>query len=698
MKKVFTITIVFLLFAQAVILHAQTAEVRDTLDTSIVTGEKTGAREAGTRIVKAADFRRMVSATGDADIVKYIQTLPGVSTGGEGSSAYYVRGGNIGSNLITLDGAPIYGNSHLLGFTSVYPSEIISDAVFQVGGFTSEEGNLTSSHIKLSSADGDFAHTHVQSYVSNFILGASASMPIVKEKLSLNASLRVSPIAWEMRAIKPLTSALDSIGKPRAVVYDAFCKLKWNIDRKNSLSLTAFNSMDNYNYGYGVTSEEYIQWMNLFATIRYDYISDNHWKLHASGAYNRFSNAQGMVKKLGDTDNNLAIQSYIQETYASVQANYDADILHIQTGLKVRNAVFNPATSLRISGGSLFLQKESPATDHITNCFTTTAHAQAELKKEGKYDFRAAGRFNYSTTNRKEVSRKSTNFFPEASLLARVNIYRGVGVEATADWTRQLYHTLEGIPLGWSLDLIVPSDEKFGPESATQYYAGVFGEIAKHKLSAGYYTKTMDGLVFFMDATSLFSSAAAGWRDEIDVGAGTSHGYEILYEKSGDVFSGRIAYTHSKTDRTFPNVNKGVTFPAKFDRRHILNASVEYNLGGNADREWSVNAFFTYQSGHFETVPSGRYGGELLRDDETIEIKYYTNVNNFQMPAYIRADLGCTLRYNKRGKCPQTLNFGVYNLLNRHNPFKLTYDANDRTWKKISIFPIMPSIKWTIEL
>ena len=46
----------------------------------------------------------MVEAMGEADIIKYVQTLPGVSTGAEGSSAIYVRGGNIGSNLTTLDG------------------------------------------------------------------------------------------------------------------------------------------------------------------------------------------------------------------------------------------------------------------------------------------------------------------------------------------------------------------------------------------------------------------------------------------------------------------------------------------------------------------------------------------------------------------------------------------------------------------
>ena len=43
---------------------AQTNEVKDTLRGSVVIGEKSGAREAGTRIIKVKDFKNMVSATG----------------------------------------------------------------------------------------------------------------------------------------------------------------------------------------------------------------------------------------------------------------------------------------------------------------------------------------------------------------------------------------------------------------------------------------------------------------------------------------------------------------------------------------------------------------------------------------------------------------------------------------------------------
>lgn len=686
-----------LLCAFGVVAIGQPKEVKDTLRGSVVIGQKSGPREAGTRIVKVDDFRNMVAATGDADVIKYIQTLPGVSTGGEGSSAFYVRGGNLGGNLLTLDGVPLYGSSHLLGFTSVYSPDIVSEAVFQVGGFTSEEGNLTASHVKLSSLDGSFEGLHGKLSVSNFLMGGSVSLPIIKGRLSFSGSVRISPIGWELEALKSLSSALDSIGRPKALVYDAFGKLNWKINERHSLSLSAFSSVDAYSYDYGANSKEHIEWGNLIGNLLYDGCLNDSWKVRAGVSYNQFSNAQGMAKKLGSTDNDLAVLGSLREFTASAQANLDKEVFHYQGGFKIRSAHFDPGTSQRISGGSLLISSNSPAASHRTDCLTGMLHSQIELKKEDRFDFRVSGRLNYCRTNRKDVLEKSGSFDPEASLLARVNVTRWLGIEATADWTVQYYHTLEGIPLGWSLDLIVPSDNQFGPEKASQYYAGLFISAGKHRMSLGCYTKNMRGLVYFTDATALFSSAAAGWREKIDIGDGSSKGMEFLYEKVGEKLRYRLAYTYSKTDRTFSGVNNGVPFPAKFNRPHILNVSAEYSIAKSRSREIALNALFTYQSGHWETVAAGRYNGFLIKEPDRVSLKYMTTVNNFEMPAYIRADLGCRLSLNLDKRVHHYLNLGIYNLFNRHNPFNLTYDTGERTWKQVSLFPIMPSLNWTME-
>jgi len=49
---------------------------------------------------------KLPSFLGEADVIKSIQTLPGVSTVGEGASGFNVRGGSVGQSLVLLDEAP----------------------------------------------------------------------------------------------------------------------------------------------------------------------------------------------------------------------------------------------------------------------------------------------------------------------------------------------------------------------------------------------------------------------------------------------------------------------------------------------------------------------------------------------------------------------------------------------------------------
>lgn len=675
--------------------HAQQEKI-DTLHAASISADKKVVR-TGERIVRPAEFLGITSAVGAGDVIKFIQTLPGISTGAEGSSAIYVRGGNIGSNLITLDGVPVYGSSHLLGFTSAYSPDIVSETLFQVGGFTSEEGNLTASHISVTSKDGDFNKFSGKVSVSNFLQGGSISTPLIKDKLSFIGSLRISPIGAELSAVKRMTEALDSVSGIKATSYDAYGKLKWKINRRQNLSFSVFNSLDSYGYRYGADSDERMRWGNLITTLGHEFSPDGNLFLRSSLSYNSFTNYQAMRKTMGGEDNSLGMRSSLDElTLLSTASKTSGSGISLQGGIKARLARFNPGSSSAYTDA--LMKPVCPASESdIVRTLLVTVHGQVEKGKESLYLIRAAGRLNmFRSWRLQDHSSDKTYLTPEASLLGRVNLSKWMGVEATADWTAQHYHTLEGIPIGWSLDMTVPSDIKLAPERALQGYAGLFMTKGNHRLTLGGYYKTMSGLIYFADATQIFSSAAAGWRHGIKTGKGLSRGIETLYEYDSERLRGRLAYTLSKTDRTFEEVNNGVTFPAKFDRRHILNITAEYVISKQERREFGVNTFFTYQSGHWATVPEGQYSGSLIHGSHEITIDYFTTIHNRQMPAFIRWDIGAFLRYGIGTRHPGTLNVGIYNVLNRHNAYSITYDTNERTWKQMSLFPIMPSLSWTM--
>ena len=139
----------------------------------------------------------------------------------------------------------------------------------------------------------------------------------------------------------------------------------------------------------------------------------------------------------------------------------------------------------------------------------------------------------------------------------------------------------------------------------------------------------------------------------------------------------------------------GETFPAKFDRRHILNVTTSYTIADNSRRSIALTGLYTYQSGHWETVASGEILAMTLTGEEVV-LDTFTGINNYEMPPYIRLDLGCNFTF--KGKHIQALNLGVYNVLNRHNPFSVIYDDRSREWRQVSLIPIMPSFSYRIQL
>ena len=86
---------------------------------------------------------------GEADVIKAILLLPGVTSAGEGASGFNVRGGAADQNLILLDEAIIFNSSHLFGFFSVFNPDAIKDLNLYKGGIPARYGGRVSSVLDI---------------------------------------------------------------------------------------------------------------------------------------------------------------------------------------------------------------------------------------------------------------------------------------------------------------------------------------------------------------------------------------------------------------------------------------------------------------------------------------------------------------------------------------------------------------------
>ena len=105
--------------------------------------------------IPVAQVKLIPALLGEVDVLKALQLLPGVQSGGEGSSGLYVRGGGPDQNLILLDGVPVYNVSHLFGFFSVFNADAIKNIQLTKGGFPARYGGRLSSVLEINMKAGN---------------------------------------------------------------------------------------------------------------------------------------------------------------------------------------------------------------------------------------------------------------------------------------------------------------------------------------------------------------------------------------------------------------------------------------------------------------------------------------------------------------------------------------------------------------
>ena len=668
-------------------LSAQNAVWNERIDSSVVEARRLRPEMTAIRI-NTADLNRTASPMGEADPIKFIQTLPGVSTGMEGASAYYVRGGNEGNNLTTLDGIPIYGTGHLLGLTTAYPSEIVSRNEFYAGGFPSEAGGFTSSVLQLTTADGDFQKGRGSVYINNFLTGAQLSRPLKEGKSSLLASVRVSPLGLEYNLLRPhLDAGLSLPDQINAWAGDAFAKITWKTRSRERVYLSLFGSYDHYGYKPDQYAYRALGWSNLIANLTWIKETASGWEWESRLSHNGFSAFQDQTEGMRKSITRMSLQSALMEEGLQAKASRQ-----LSAGLNVQ------------AGADAFLSFFRPGVTKVYQDRKRTATAGHSLMTGRGSLYGEIGYNNgpFHTT----AGLRATVFFsdgyntckPAADLLVSYELAPSLTLKATYDHTVQFFHSLEGIPTGWSMEMLIPSTGQNRPETSDQAWAGLEYDQGPFSFSVGGFYKYMKDLVFYADASSFFNSGWREWQSNLESGTGHSYGLEFLSRVETKRISGQVSYTLSMTDRVFESLNFGRPIPFQFDRRHMLNLTGEVIFAKGEKASHSLTAGLSFMNGHWETVKSGSYpiyslGSEDKR--ETSEADYISHPNNFQLPAYFRMDAGYHLTVQGK-KNRHELSLGVYNLTNRHNAYSLSWDSTEGRWKKLSIFPILPNFTYRL--
>ena len=216
-----------------------------------------------------------------------------------------------------------------------------------------------------------------------------------------------------------------------------------------------------------------------------------------------------------------------------------------------------------------------------------------------------------------------------------------------------------------------------------------------YETSIEIYYKDMKNQTEYKEGYSPFNEAAKALEKQYTQGEGYSYGVELFVNKTYGKLTGWVGYTLSWTRRTFPELNNGMEFPAKHDRRHDISIMLSYDILP----QLSASFVWVYATGNTMTIPVGVYfiGWNMVTQ--------HSDQNAFRVPPYHRMDISINWIVKRTERFENSLNFSIYNVYNRRNPFFITIGSRfsqdkleiTNTGYQMSLFPIIPSVTWNFK-
>lgn len=631
---------------------------------------------------------------GEKDVIKTLQLLPGVQSGGEGGSGMYVRGGGPDQNLILLDGVPIYNASHLFGFFSIFTPEAINNVTLTKGGFPARYGGRLSSVLDIRMKDGNMKKIHGN--ISTGLIATKLMLegPLIKDKASFVVSGRRTYIDLLARPF------MNSESKFGYYFYDLTGKLNYKFSDKDRIFVSGYFGQDK---AYGETRktnlrEDFgLKWGNVITAFRWNHIVNNKLFSNTTLTYSRYRFLVGVdSEERGNSQQKSKIEylSNIYDWAGKVEFDYLPNPNHyIKFGGGNTYHTFTPGVNtFQVSGTKTALDTTFGATRVYAH--EPYLFAEDDLKIGTRVKLNLG--LHFSAFSQKNDWYTSL----QPRIAGKYMINESLSAKAAVSNMTQYLHLLTNSTVGLPTDLWVPATKKIKPQHSWQYAAGLAYTFKdKFEVTLEGYYKTMENLIEYKEGASFFSSNEK-WEEKVESGKGDSYGVELFVQRKVGKTSGWIGYTLSWTNRKFENLNLGKTFPYRYDRRHDISIALTHEFSEKFD----VGVVWVYGTGRAITLPTMRHDAAPIYDpvlkSQTFggskEIEYFDQRNGFREPSYHRLDIAFNLKkQKKRGKRVWT--FGVYNAYSRNNPFFLYFngDKNNPKLKQVSLFPIIPSITYS---
>ena len=661
--------------------------------------------------LKANTIKRIPVVLGEADVLKAITLLPGVTNAGEGASGFNVRGGAADQNLVLLDEATLYNSSHLFGFFSVFNPDAIKDLTLYKGGIPARYGGRIASVLDIYQKDGN-----KRAFGATGGIGLLASRlllegPIVKDK----GSFLIGGRSTYAHLFIPL---VDPGNENVAYFYDLNTKLSYDIDDQNKLFLSGYFGRDTFNLGeifgntFGNTTLN-LRWNHLFNDTLFSNLS-----LIYSDYY------YGLELKFAEFQFDSGIRNFnLKYDFTS----YVSEAVKLQFGFNSIYYKFNP--------GEVFPTTDNSGRNYrkLTDkyAFENAGYIDGNIKVSEKLNIQAGLRLSnftrlgqasinvYDNDNpisynqNLDVYQKATpidtiSIARDASIKSFLNLEPRVSaayqlsesssIKASYNRTAQYIHLISNTSSPTPFDIYAPSGQFIKPQLGDQFAVGYFKGFENFSLEVEGYYKEVKNRIDYVDDADLIANEAI--EQVVLNGETRAYGLEFLLRKTKGNLQGWLAYTLSKSEQRTPGrtaietgINNGKWYNTAWDRTHDFSLTAQYKLS----EKWFLGANFIFQTGRPATFPLGQYE----YPGQVVPVYEARNASRFERFHHLDISATWNLKHKSKKRWSDEIVFSVYNVYDRKNAASVSFRKNTDTGNneavRLSIFGIIPAITYNFK-
>lgn len=689
-------------------------EQRDTINESVVTAvvdPKRNTTQTGLKRIDSRDLNSGFALFSTPDLVKTLQMQPGVSSGTELLSGFYVHGGDGSDNLFLLDGVPIYQISHLAGLFSSFNTDVVGSLDFYKSGFPARYGSKMSSVVDVSTRDGDFNDCH-----GTFALGLidgrfQLEGPLWKGKTSFNVGLRRT---WMETVTLPVFWIINSINKPdkqnaRYSFTDFNAKVTHKFSETNRLSANFYAGRD------------VVRYLNRNIYERYD--ENNNYVKEQSNVDIKFGwgNVLGSLNWSNEISDRLSMRNiaYYSGSNSALAFSYediDSRNNRQKSGEYNTSNVHNigiksdwfysltPKQKLRYGATAqyhIYAPDATAKTDIYYEGISASKTAYADSLKYGTVEASLYAEDEIALTDRFSVNAGLRYTLYSASgktwhsleprLAMKYTINDKLTAKASYTEMSQPTHLISSIYIDLPTNSWLPSTSKIRPSRSREVAGGLYSEFGHHlHLNVEGWYKHMYNLLEYAGSYSVFPPLT-GWESSYRSGMGRSWGAELDFGFDNGRTEANVYYTLSWSQRKSDDFYHG-WYQDRNDNRHKLTLMARHKFG----KRFELYGAWNYHSGGRVTIATHEMGPEGT--------DIYTTPNNVKLPDYHRLDLGFNFRKNTKRGNESIWNLSVYNAYCRTNPITAFVEGKSLDQQVVSyygmgvgIIPIIPTFSYTLK-